>query len=124
MENTPSTTTSEPKLYSVKVSSISNGKKLINEYVKVEPTELTRFDVAGRIIQTYPLTHIKRWACQDNGFTLDFGMYADTYYHAYTHEAPDIIAIIKTYVMVIVNNLPPEEAEIQLVNMDDFHPPM
>jgi len=54
------------------------------------------------IIETFPLTSIKRWSSTPNILILDFGGYADEYYSVKTSKGEQICQLIAGYINIIV----------------------
>lgn len=57
------------------------------------------------ILQTWPLTTVKRWGASPNTFTLDFGDYSDEYYCVQTTEAEQIQQLIAGYIDIILKKV-------------------
>ncbi|XP_017774741.1 PREDICTED: talin-2 isoform X2 [Nicrophorus vespilloides] len=77
--------------------------KLVPRLLGVTKDSVLRLDEKTKeILQTWPLTTVRRWGASANTFTLDFGDYADQYYSVQTTEADQIQQIIAGYIDIIL----------------------
>ncbi|CAK9293387.1 unnamed protein product, partial [Gordionus sp. m RMFG-2023] len=56
------------------------------------------------MVQTWPLTRVKRWGATPHSFTLDFGDYQDGYYSVQTADGEKISSLIAGYIDIIMKN--------------------
>lgn len=56
-------------------------------------------------LQTWPLTHVRRWASSANSFNLDFGDHDTQYYSVQTTEGEAISNLIAGYIDIIVKQV-------------------
>ncbi|CAG9813617.1 unnamed protein product [Phaedon cochleariae] len=76
--------------------------KLTPRLLGVTKESVLRLDEKTKeIMQTWPLTQVRRWGASPNTFTLDFGDYATQYYSVQTTEAEQIRQIIAGYIDII-----------------------
>ncbi|XP_028167577.1 talin-1 isoform X13 [Ostrinia furnacalis] len=77
--------------------------KLVPRLLGVTKDSVLRLDEKTKeILQTWPLTTVRRWCASPNTFTLDFGDYSDQYYSVQTTEAEQILQVIAGYIDIIV----------------------
>ncbi|KAJ8983101.1 hypothetical protein NQ317_001844 [Molorchus minor] len=77
--------------------------KLVPRLLGVTKDSVLRLDEKTKeILQTWPLTTVRRWGASPNTFTLDFGDYSDQYYSVQTTEAEQIQQIIAGYIDIIL----------------------
>ncbi|CAH0404281.1 unnamed protein product [Chilo suppressalis] len=77
--------------------------KLVPRLLGVTKDSVLRLDERTKeILQTWPLTTVRRWCASPNTFTLDFGDYSDQYYSVQTTEAEQILQVIAGYIDIIV----------------------
>lgn len=77
--------------------------KLVPRLLGVTKDSVLRLDENTKeILQTWPLTTVRRWGASPNTFTLDFGDYSDQYYSVQTTEAEQIQQIIAGYIDIIL----------------------
>lgn len=77
--------------------------KLVPRLLGVTKESVLRLDEKTKeILQTWPLTTVRRWGASPNTFTLDFGDYSDQYYSVQTSEAEQIQQIIAGYIDIIL----------------------
>ncbi|KAL1132788.1 hypothetical protein AAG570_010740 [Ranatra chinensis] len=77
--------------------------KLVPRLLGVTKDSVLRLDERTKeIIQTWPLTTVRRWGASPNTFTLDFGDYSDQYYSVQTTEAEQIVQLISGYIDIIL----------------------
>jgi talin len=77
--------------------------KLVPRLLGVTKDSVLRLDEKSKeILQTWPLTTVRRWGASPNTFTLDFGDYSDQYYSVQTTEAEQIQHIIAGYIDIIL----------------------
>ncbi|XP_074594271.1 talin-1-like [Brevipalpus obovatus] len=77
--------------------------KLVPRLLGVNKDSVLRLDEKTKeILQTWPLTAVKRWAASPNSFTLDFGDYSDSYYSVQTSEGEQIARLIAGYIDIIL----------------------
>lgn len=77
--------------------------KLVPRLLGVNKDSILRLDEKTKeILQTWPLTTVRRWGPSPNTFTLDFGDYSDQYYSVQTKEAEQIAQIISGYIDIIL----------------------
>ncbi|KAK9884059.1 hypothetical protein WA026_004996 [Henosepilachna vigintioctopunctata] len=77
--------------------------KLVPRLLGVTKDSVLRLDEKTKeIVQTWPLTTVRRWGASPNTFTLDFGDYSDQYYSVQTTEGEQIQQIISGYIDIIL----------------------
>ncbi|XP_072378613.1 talin-1 isoform X3 [Diabrotica undecimpunctata] len=77
--------------------------KLVPRLLGVTKDSVLRLNEQTKeILQTWPLTQVRRWGASPNTFTLDFGDYSDQYYSVQTTEAEQIQQIIAGYIDIIL----------------------
>ncbi|XP_064075634.1 talin-1 isoform X10 [Vanessa tameamea] len=77
--------------------------KLVPRLLGVTKDSVLRLDEKTKeVLQTWPLTTVRRWCASPNTFTLDFGDYSDQYYSVQTTEAEQILQVIAGYIDIIV----------------------
>lgn len=77
--------------------------KLVPRILGVTKESILRLDERSKeIIQTWPLTSVRRWGASPHTFTLDFGDYSDRYYSVQTTEAEQILQLISGYIDIIM----------------------
>lgn len=77
--------------------------KLVPRILGVTKDSVLRLDERSKeIIQTWPLTSVRRWGASPHTFTLDFGDYSDRYYSVQTTEAEQILQLISGYIDIIM----------------------
>lgn len=77
--------------------------KLVPRILGVTKESILRLDERSKeIIQTWPLTSVRRWGASPHTFTLDFGDYSDCYYSVQTTEAEQILQLISGYIDIIM----------------------
>lgn len=77
--------------------------KLVPRLLGVTKDSVLRLDEKTKeILQTWPLTTVRRWGASPNTFTLDFGDYSDAYYSVQTTDAEQIQQIIAGYIDIIL----------------------
>ncbi|KAL0859340.1 hypothetical protein ABMA27_011134 [Loxostege sticticalis] len=77
--------------------------KLVPRLLGVTKDSVLRLDEKTKeILQTWPLTTVRRWCASPNTFTLDFGDYSDQYYSVQTTDAEQILQVIAGYIDIIV----------------------
>ncbi|KAL3286614.1 hypothetical protein HHI36_001113 [Cryptolaemus montrouzieri] len=77
--------------------------KLVPRLLGVTKDSVLRLDEKTKeILQTWPLTTVRRWGASPNTFTLDFGDYSDQYYSVQTTEGEQIQQIISGYIDIIL----------------------
>ncbi|VVC41903.1 FERM conserved site,Vinculin/alpha-catenin,PH domain-like,IRS-type PTB domain,Talin, central,Ubiquitin- [Cinara cedri] len=77
--------------------------KLVPRLLGVTKESVLRLDERTKeILQTWPLTTVRRWGASPNTFTLDFGDYSDQYYSVQTTEAEQILQLISGYIDIIL----------------------
>ncbi|GBP64325.1 Talin-2 [Eumeta japonica] len=77
--------------------------KLVPRLLGVTKDSVLRLDEKTKeILQTWPLTTVRRWCASPNTFTLDFGDYSDQYYSVQTTEAEQILQVIAGYIDIIL----------------------
>ncbi|CAL8095916.1 unnamed protein product [Calicophoron daubneyi] len=78
--------------------------KLVPRLFGVSKESIMRVDEKTKeILETWPLTHIRRWAAGPNLFTLDFGQYSpDGNYAMQTTEGEQIGQLISGYIDIIL----------------------
>ncbi|EEB19421.1 Talin-2, putative [Pediculus humanus corporis] len=82
---------------------IKGKNKLAPRLLGVTKDSVLRLDEKTKeILQTWPLTTVKRWGASPNTFTLDFGDYSDEYYCVQTTEAEQIQQLIAGYIDIIL----------------------
>ena len=80
--------------------------KLVPRLLGVTKDSVLRLDEKTKeILQTWPLTTVRRWGASPNTFTLDFGDYSDQYYSVQTTEAEQIQQIIAGYIDIILKKV-------------------
>lgn len=80
--------------------------KLVPRLLGVTKDSVLRLDEKTKeILQTWPLTTVRRWGASPNTFTLDFGDYADQYYSVQTSEGEQIQQIIAGYIDIILKKV-------------------
>lgn len=68
--------------------------KLVPRLLGVTKDSVLRLDEKTKeVLQTWPLTTVRRWCASPNTFTLDFGDYSDQYYSVQTTEAEHILQV-------------------------------
>ncbi|KAJ8958588.1 hypothetical protein NQ318_016309 [Aromia moschata] len=77
-------------------------KKIFYEHKKYQGLGELDAKKTKEILQTWPLTTVRRWGASPNTFTLDFGDYSDQYYSVQTTEAEQIQQIIAGYIDIIL----------------------
>lgn len=82
---------------------MDNKNKLVPRLLGVTKDSVLRLDEKSKkILKTWPLTTVKRWAPTPNSFTLDFGDYLDSYYSVQTTEGEQIGKLIAGYIDIIL----------------------
>lgn len=77
--------------------------KLVPRILGVTKDSVLRLDEKSKeILQTWPLTSVRRWGASPSTFTLDFGDYSDRYYSVQTTEAEQILQLISGYIDIIM----------------------
>lgn len=77
--------------------------KLVPRLLGVTKDSVLRLDEHTKeILQTWPLSTVRRWGASPNTFTLDFGDYAANYYSVQTTEAEQIVQLISGYIDIIL----------------------
>jgi len=77
--------------------------KLVPRLLGVTKDSVLRLDEQTKnILETWPLTTVKRWAASPNSFTLDFGDYKQSYYSVQTSEGEQISQLIAGYIDIIL----------------------
>lgn len=85
---------------------IKGKNKLAPRLLGVTKDSVLRLDEKTKeILQTWPLTTVKRWGASPNTFTLDFGDYSDEYYCVQTTEAEQIQQLIAGYIDIILKKV-------------------
>jgi talin len=78
-------------------------KKMISLLIGVTRDSILKMDAeTNEVLQTYPLTHLRRWAASGKTFTLDFGDYEDDYFIVETDEGENISQLIAGYIDIIL----------------------
>lgn len=86
--------------------------KLVPRLLGVTKESVLRLDEKTKeVLQTWPLTTVRRWCASPNTFTLDFGDYSDQYYSVQTTEAEHILQVISSY---MINGLGTRTQECRL----------
>ena len=84
---------------------VKGKNKLEPRLIGVTKDAILRLDEKTKeILKTWPLAHIKRWASNQNVFTIDFGEYEDGLYSVQTPEGNKIAEMIAGYIDVICRN--------------------
>lgn len=84
--------------------------KLVPRLLGITKDCVMRLDAdTKKIIKTWPLTTIKRWAASLNSFTFDFGDYSDHYYSLQTNEGEQISQLIAGYIDLILKRKKPKD---------------
>ncbi|XP_050433200.1 talin-1 [Adelges cooleyi] len=77
--------------------------KLVPRLLGVTKDSVLRLDEKSKeVLQTWPLTSVRRWGASPHTFTLDFGDYSDRYYSVQTTEAEQILQLISGYIDIIL----------------------
>ncbi|XP_073980591.1 talin_middle and talin-RS domain-containing protein rhea isoform X4 [Rhodnius prolixus] len=77
--------------------------KLVPRLLGVTKDSVLRLDEQTKeILETYPLTTVRRWCASPNTFTLDFGDYSDQYYSVQTPDGEQIVQLISGYIDIIL----------------------
>ncbi|XP_014214953.1 talin-2 [Copidosoma floridanum] len=77
--------------------------KLVPRLLGVTKDSILRLDEKTKeILQTWPLTSVKKWGASPKTFSLDFGDYSNQYYSVQTTEAEQILRIISGYIDIIL----------------------
>ena len=83
---------------------LKNRNKLIPRILGITKDAVLKIDEKSKIIlNTWPLTIIRRWNASSNTFTLDFGDYSDSYYSVKTTESEKIHQLISGYIDIILS---------------------
>jgi talin len=78
-------------------------KKMVPMKIGVTRDSILKMDSeTNEVTQTYPLTHLRRWAASGKTFTLDFGDYEDDYFIVETDEGDNISQLIAGYIDIIL----------------------
>eukprot|EP00003_Mantamonas_plastica_P030488 TRINITY_DN759_c0_g1_i5.p1 TRINITY_DN759_c0_g1~~TRINITY_DN759_c0_g1_i5.p1 ORF type:complete len:1776 (+),score=713.18 TRINITY_DN759_c0_g1_i5:304-5631(+) len=93
-------------------------KKFTNLILGITRDSLLRLDPSTReVLDSYPLTTLKRWAAAPSKFTMDFGEYREDYYVVHTSEGDEISALIAGYIDIILQRRKPDGQSKK--NLDD-----
>ncbi|XP_074035813.1 talin_middle and talin-RS domain-containing protein rhea isoform X1 [Leptinotarsa decemlineata] len=77
--------------------------KLVPRLLGVTKDSVMRLDEKTKeILETWPLTQVRRWGASPNTFTLDFGDYSTSYYSVQTPDGEQIQQIIAGYIDIIL----------------------
>ncbi|XP_050540702.1 talin-1 isoform X2 [Daktulosphaira vitifoliae] len=77
--------------------------KLVPRLLGITKESVLRVDEKSKeVLQTWPLTSVRRWGASPHTFTLDFGDYSDRYYSVQTTEAEQILQLISGYIDIIL----------------------
>jgi len=77
--------------------------KTLPVLIGINKDNITRNDPDSReVLQTWPLTHLRRWNATQNTFTFDFGEYETDYFVVSTLEGESISQLIGGYIELLV----------------------
>ncbi|KAI8851508.1 hypothetical protein BC829DRAFT_488095 [Chytridium lagenaria] len=94
--------------------------KMVDMLLGITKQSVVRLDAETKdILKEWKLTQLRRWAANNNSFTMDFGDYEDSYYTVQTPEGDQISQQIAGYIDIILKKkkeaekVVPEEEEEQ-----------
>ena len=80
--------------------------------------QIVRMDTMTKeVLQSFPLTHLRRWAASGNSFTFDFGDYHEAYYTVQTPDGEQISQVISGYIDIILKRQ--RDAAAYVADSDD-----
>eukprot|EP00013_Stygamoeba_regulata_P005570 CAMPEP_0177638538 /NCGR_PEP_ID=MMETSP0447-20121125/5541_1 /TAXON_ID=0 /ORGANISM="Stygamoeba regulata, Strain BSH-02190019" /LENGTH=2427 /DNA_ID=CAMNT_0019140505 /DNA_START=274 /DNA_END=7558 /DNA_ORIENTATION=+ len=77
-------------------------KKLLDRLLGITRDSIMMMDMQREVLDSHPLTHLKRWSAGQKTFTLDFGDHADDYTNLFTLEGQKISELISGYIDIIL----------------------
>ncbi|KAI9224863.1 hypothetical protein BC828DRAFT_435962 [Blastocladiella britannica] len=77
--------------------------KIIARLVGISKDSILRCDGETKeVLQSWPLTSLRRWAASPSMFTMDFGDYQDAFYSVQTNQGEQMSQLIAGYIDIII----------------------
>ncbi|KAI9188228.1 hypothetical protein H9P43_002619 [Blastocladiella emersonii ATCC 22665] len=77
--------------------------KMVARLIGITKDSILRCDAESKeVLQTWPLTSLRRWAASPSAFTMDFGDYQDAFYSVQTTQGEQMSQLIAGYIDIII----------------------